>query len=464
MKRDNRRGLWPRLLATCLGVFATGASYAVEIDFTRYLLHLGPQVEAPVSSSGSFFGTPGNARLLLTPPSDGAKLTIKLNGEEVLGPKLAVGEVPAEVSIVLSENNVLVVSSAEPLNGNFSVRVKQRADVTLHVESRVHFNTNVRDFDAARAFYGKLGFKTLTGFPDTNTLEMAHAIGITTPTAYDGSQGDHAGGYLLHGELVGVGGFEGGLMDLIEFTVPRSEEAPYAKLNHLGMAYAAMHTTNIAADYAYMRTMGVEFLAAPTARADGTKFAVFQDPDGTFYQLIEVEGEDDDTDTTHIVGLAHVNVNVSDFERSSAWYQMLGYEPKRQLANTESLEVANAMGFAAPYQVNGALFEHPEDGSSLELVQWLQPHNPERAYSLPVNHIGLHRMAYATSDIVADVAALRAQGVEFVSPITPCCSGPDSPGSIVAFYDPDGTIVELVEQPFMTELMAVLGWFKSLFD
>ncbi len=452
------------MLATCLGVFNAGVSYAVEIDFTRYLRHLGPQTEAPLNATGAFFAVPGRARLLLTPGSSGEQLSIKLNGEEVLGPNSAAAETPAELPVVLAQDNVLVVSSDEPLNGTLSVRIKQRADVTLHVESRVHFNTNVRDFEAARTFYGKLGFKTLTGFPDTNTLEMAHAIGITTPTTYDGSQGDDAGGYLLHGELVGVGGFEGGLMDLIEFTIPRSEAAPYAALNHLGMAYAAMHTTNIAADYEYMRAMGVEFLAAPTARADGTKFAVFKDPDGTFYQLIEVEGEDDDTDTTHIVGLAHVNVNVSDFERSSAWYQMLGYEHKRQLASTESLEVANAMGFAEPYRINGALFEHPEDGSSLELVQWLQPHDPERAYPIPVNHIGLHRMAYATSDIVADVAALKAQGVEFVSPITPCCSGPDSPGNIVAFYDPDGTIVELVEQPFMTEFMAVLGWFKSLFD
>jgi len=53
--------------------------------------------------------------------------------------------------------------------------------------------------------------------------------------------------------------------------------------------------------------------------------------------------------------------------------------------------------------------------------------------------------------------------VEFISEITPCCSGPDSSGSIVAFYDPDGTVVELVEQPFMDELFAVLKWVRSTF-
>ena len=76
----------------------------------------------------------------------------------------------------------------------------------------------------------------------------------------------------------------------------------------------------------------------------------------------------------------------------------------------------------------------------------------------------MHRMAFSTSDIAADVAALKAQGVEFVSEVTPCCSGPDSWGSIVAFYDPDGTIVELVEQPGMSQLLSLLNWFRKTFD
>ncbi|MGV0035299.1 MAG: hypothetical protein ACNYPE_10160 [Candidatus Azotimanducaceae bacterium WSBS_2022_MAG_OTU7] len=69
---------------------------------------------------------------------------------------------------------------------------------------------------------------------------MARAIGIATPTDYDGSKGDHAGGYLLHGELIGAGGFMGGVIDLIEFTIPRDEEPPDAQVNHLGMARASV--------------------------------------------------------------------------------------------------------------------------------------------------------------------------------------------------------------------------------
>ena len=455
---DRRLGIG-KLLGVCLWV-CSDACVAAQIDLTRELIQVTAGNAQPAGRS--FFAVPGKGRVLVSGAGQLSALSLELNGRPLEGLPLQLRVQPVELPVTLIEQNRLTLSAAASLPTRLEVRVKQRSEVTLHVESRVHFNANVSDFAAARAFYGQLGFKTLTGFPDTNTQAMARAIGIQTPTVYDGSQGEEAGGYLLHGELIGVGGFSGGLIDLIEFTIPKNEAPPYAKLNHLGMAYAAMLTSDIDSDYQTLQDRGVEFLSAPVTRADGTRFAMFKDPDGTFYELREAAG--DEGDDTHIFGLDHVNVNASDFERSSAWYQMFGYQPVAELASTESGAVAKAMGLAAHFEIKGARFEHPEDGSALQIVQWLQPYDPERAYPLPVNHLGLHRMAYATSDIEADVATLKAQGVEFVSPITPCCSGPDSPGSIVAFYDPDGTIVELVEQPFMTELMSVLGWFKSLFD
>jgi catechol 2,3-dioxygenase-like lactoylglutathione lyase family enzyme len=446
---------------------------AAEIDFTRYLSnHLSDHIRQAGDQDphhDAFFGVPGGARLIVTSlsskPGDELEVSIQLNGIEVVGGNSVGATSGLELPITLVANNAISVTFDGPAESSLSIRVKQMADLDLHVQSRVHFNTNVSDFVAASEFYGKLGFETLSGFPDTNTQEMARAIGIETPTSYDGSKGETAGGYLLHGELVGFG-FFGGLIDLIEFTIPRNEEPPYAQLNHLGMARAAMLTTNIAADYRYMRELGVEFISPPTSRSDGTTFAIFSDLDGTHYELIEIlsEDADDETETTHIVSLAQVNVNVSDFERSRAWYQMLGFTVANKLAATDSMEVANAMGFADKFEIDGAIIENRADGSTLELVQWVTPYNPERAYSVPVNHLGIHRMAFSTTDIDADVAALKSQGVEFVSEVTPCCSGPDSSGGIVAFYDPDGTVVELVEQPFMGTLLAVLNWFRNLFD
>ena len=452
-------------LTLCLFGTAVGPhrAWAIEIDLTRYLVQHDMNAGESGIHEASFFGVPGSARLIVDSAGDAVDATVHLNGAEILGANSDAGGQRLEVPVSLVENNTITVRPGGSADSSLSIRVKQLADVELNVQSLVHFNTNVSNFPAAREFYGNLGFKTLTGFPDTNTLGMARAIGIEKPTSYDGSRGEEAGGYLLHGELIGVGGFKGGLIDLIEFTIPRNEEPPYARLNRLGMARAAMLTTNIAADYQYMKDEGVEFLSAPASRSNGTMFAVFTDPDGTHYELIEVEGEDEETETTHIVGLGQINVNVSDFERSRAWYRMLGYEVTSRLAATDSIEVARAMGFDEVYEIDGAILTNPEDGSTLELVQWVRPHDPERAYPVPINHLGIHRIALSTTDIEADVAALKAQGVEFISEITPCCSGPDSSGSIVAFYDPDGTVVELVEQPFMDQMFTVLKWVRSTF-
>ena len=324
-----------------------------------------------------------------------------------------------------------------------------------HVLARVHFNTNVSDFERSRAFYRQLGFETISGFPDANTLAMAEAIGVSTPTEYDGTQGGETGGYLLHGELIGLG-FTGGLIDLIEFTIPRNDAPPYRKLNRIGMTHAEMLTTDIDADYLYMTGLGVEFLSEPVAAADGSRFAMFKDIDGVFYKLRETSGEIGETETTHIERLGAVTINVTDYDTSKAWYALLGFEQVSELVSSDFAEVAYALGFDEPVKFIGGRFRHVADGSEIELIQWLEPFDPTPPYPVPINHIGIHRMAFSTSDIESDVALLKSQGVEMISPITPCCSGEDSWGGIVAFYDPDGVIMEFVEQPMMT----LMSWFN----
>ncbi|EED36911.1 glyoxalase family protein [Luminiphilus syltensis NOR5-1B] len=443
---------------SCLFLYSAVAS-ATEIELTRHLIQLGVDTP-PGPQTSTFFGVPGKARLIVSGADE--TLSLELNNQSI-----ALTSDGDRTEVLLTESNSLTVNVLSVLDSPASIRIKQAADIELSVASFIHFNTNVSDFATARDFYGSLGFDTISGFPDTNTQAMARAIGIETPTEYDGSQGGEAGGYLLHGELVGPGGFFGGVIDLISFTIPKDDAPPYAAVNHLGMARGAMLTSNLDADYEYMKAQGVDLLSAPVTRADGTRFFMFKDLDGTFYELIEGRKGDGDepTETTHIYKMAFVNVNVSDFERSLAWYQMFGYEVSGSLHETDSLEVAEAMGLDRPYRIKGAMLTHQSDGSEIKLVQWLEPYNAEAPYPLPVNHLGIHRMALASTDIESDVAALKAQGVEFVSPITPCCSPDDPSSSIVAFYDPDGTIVELAEVPYLFKFIPpVVRWYQGLFD
>jgi len=438
----------------------------VQIDLTRFLFASYADDVSYQKANQSFVAQAGPGRLLISADCTASSPVISLNGKTIALPGSIVqgaGDRLA-VPVVLEASNEIRIAASTSESVCSEVRIKQNIAVTTHALSRVHFNTNVSDFVAAREFYGALGFSTVSGFPDTNTQAMARAIGVTTPTEYDGSSGDHAGGYLLHGELVGPSGFGGGVIDLIEFTIPRNNQAPYAQLNHLGMARAVMHTDDLVTSFNSMSELGVEFISAPVFHDGGGRgrkgagFAIFRDPDGTHYELRQAQATSSAADGNEgavgIVRLGAVNVNVSDLERSRAWYQMLGFlnhEPIRAPSDAE----AQALGFTHSVELVGESIGHHIDGSTLELVQWIEPFDSTPPYELPVNHFGIHRMAFATSDIEADVATLIAQGVTMVSPITPCCSGDDSWGSIVAFEDPDGTILELVEQPMMTPIITL---------
>ena len=438
-------------------------SYAVEIDFTRYLSHHLPNDDK--QNKVSFFGVNGPAYLYVCIPDPKTKLIIELNGIQVFHNGTNLSKKCFKEYIKLSKNNDLAVYFENFVDGKISIRIKQKADVNLNVISRIHFNTNVKDFNISKAFYSILGFESLSGFPETNTLDMARAMGIKNPTSYDGSQGGEAGGYLLYGELLGINDFRGGVIDLIEFKIPRNEDVPYEQLNHLGIVSATMYTSNLDYDYEYMKENGINFISTPVTDSTGKKFVFFKDPDSTFYKLVEKSGILQETKTTFIESLGEVTINVSDFERSRSWYKMFGYELLYENPNKYPLEISKALGFEKEIKLKGGLFSHNEDKSKLELIQWIRPLDLERPYPIPINHLGIHRIALATSNLEADVEILKTQGVEFISDITPCCDGPNSSSGIVAFYDPDGTIIELAEMPWFAKILfPIIIWFRDLFN
>ena len=435
----------------------------VTIDFTRHLSDHVQSEDVAMAEPETFFGVAGSARMIVTGMGEGASATITLNGDVVASPdNFTAGAFEVPVELVADDNIMIIALDGAPDTG-VNVRIKQVQHLQMHVMSRIHFNTNVSNFPESHEFYKSLGFQTASDFPKANTVAMARSMGIYELTKYDGSKGGEPGGYLLDGRIMNLGGFGNGNIDLIFYEIPAREGAPYAKLNHLGMARATMPTTDIQADYKYLTGIGVNFLAPPMQRADGKMFATFTDLDGTFYELLEVEDTDEDSDNgvSNITGVAQVLINVSDYERSRAWYQMMGYEEDHKLPSSESAAVAQAMGFDGPIEIDGGWMTGTNDKSTLEIVQWITPYDGAAPYPVPINHLGIARMAFATADIEADVATLKAQGVKFVSPITPCCSGNDSSSSIVAFYDPDGTIMELAGFPGMDKLFPILQFFAD---
>jgi len=148
----------------------------------------------------------------------------------------------------------------------------------------------------------------------------------------------------------------------------------------------------------------------------------------------------------HLTGLVHVNINVSNFERSRVFYEALGFRLIWMVPATNSEDVAAAVGMP-PYRVKGGLMtlEGAEHPVVIDLLEWEHPRDAEPPYGHLYHH-GLARIALATADMDADLETLGAMGVELVGPpARVVIDGIATGGRFVCFKDPDGTILELVE-------------------
>lgn len=79
----------------------------------------------------------------------------------------------------------------------------------------------------------------------------------------------------------------------------------------------------------------------------------------------------------NITGMAHVNINCSDFDGSKKFYEMLGFESFWQVPETNTPEVAAAVGMFE-YRVKGALMrlKGANPPVMIDLLEWCQ--SPQR--------------------------------------------------------------------------------------
>ena len=145
----------------------------------------------------------------------------------------------------------------------------------------------------------------------------------------------------------------------------------------------------------------------------------------------------------NIAGLLHVNINCSDFDRSRAFYEKLGFRVLMPINQEEEGALAAAVGLRN-YRLRGALMRS-RDGTIIDLLEWQHPRNEEAPYGA-LNHLGLARLAFISRDLDADIAALEQEGVTFLSDGPAAAGTPDGGVSrFICFKDPDGTVLELVE-------------------
>jgi glyoxylase I family protein len=138
----------------------------------------------------------------------------------------------------------------------------------------------------------------------------------------------------------------------------------------------------------------------------------------------------------------HVGITVSDLERSIEFYQeYLGFEVKKIML--ESGECIN--NFSALEDVNVKTVKMVGKGNSgmIELLYYLShPSSEERQSDYPITDIGCSHFALTVDDLDSLYERLTKSGTPFNYPVQ---VSPDGNVKIAFCRDPDGTLIELVQ-------------------
>lgn len=428
------------MLALSAFVLASTA-FAGEANLTRF----GPKVYerdrgAPTRDSAEFRALEGPAELVLQ--DDGVtNARIRVNGVDVVGAQHFRGDGKIVVPVNLESSNTIEVSVSGKPDAKLGVRVTQVTQSSLNVRALVYYGINTSSIDNQRIFYNTLG---LTGeiFPagPEQCRSFARSLGF-------------ADNYLIFVSLTSFNRAPP-WVDTVQFRQDSFRgDPPYARLNHIGMAYATYSTSNLDGDYAYLRGQGIRFVSSPATAPNGERFAFLKDPDGTFLKLVEDRAAvPANPGPTNLSRLANVNMNVGDLERSREFYRLLGFTQLQQNSQAGAGGFAAAHGFGQPIAFDGADISLPGPAGSpppvgdprgtLQLRQWKTPFDPAPPYAPPVNHLGIDRIAFFVNDLNAATAEMNRLGFQQLGPIGGGAGGVGSI-AIVFFYDPDGIKVEL---------------------
>ena len=303
----------------------------------------------------------------------------------------------------------------------------------LHITGLIHFNINVRDYLRSRDFYRAAGFTDQIGpFPETNTIEVSRGVGIDKL-------------YRMHAELIHLGSLPDGpvdltvptgrLIDLIDWKDPERLEPPYSAINHLGITYFSLETSELDDHLSRLIDAGATMVVGPVSETSGDRAAMVRDPDGTFVKLRQPA----DSFSQGAKGkIDYLNLNVRSFDCSQPFYEMLGLEVQNNSQSEDGAELLQAMGLGMGTEKLGRMMRHKVDGFRVKLNQWVRPTAIGEPYPPPLTHLGIHRINWASSDLESDIETLKRHGVNFISPIAPCCEGDASTFGFIIFEDPDG--------------------------
>jgi catechol 2,3-dioxygenase-like lactoylglutathione lyase family enzyme len=145
-----------------------------------------------------------------------------------------------------------------------------------------------------------------------------------------------------------------------------------------------------------------------------------------------------------IISADHTGITVSNLERSLAfWRDVLGFELSH--AAHQKGELAQEITGVQGAEIKLAVLRAP-GGHKIELLEYLAPAARKRANLRPCD-VGSVHVALLVEDLDAVLAQIAASGWEAAGKPQTLNTGPNAGKRVVYVRDPDGTTIELMQQP-----------------
>ncbi len=283
-----------------------------------------------------------------------------------------------------------------------------------------HVNVNCRDLGRSRAFYEAIGLRAAT----------RTAPGAAQPGDAFGLARARWDAWIL----TGAQGFDGGVVDLLEWHEPAPAGEPPANLHTQGFQRLGLLVPDLDAAMLAATALGGEVWAAP-AYHDDIRLVLASDPDGVAVELVEAGGP----------AVSFAGVVCSDLERSVAWYRALGFREAARFASAN--DESTHLRIAGRSTFEEVMMTAPAGGIALMLVGFGVPAVAPVA-PRPANAVGIWRAALLVADLDAACRDLDTLGVHRMSdPVTMAMGDDLPPLRFVCARGPDHEVIELIERP-----------------
>ncbi len=327
-----------------------------------------------------------------------------------------------------------------------------------HINRFAHVVINVSDLDRAVEFY-------------ENTFPVQRREHINGPRQ------SYVGLGIEHGEFEGwvlenkkdasppgdiVAEFPARLMHLIQWKSPEPTGTPYREANHTGIYRQNSLVSSLDEAYANVIANGGKPYGEPSwivLTPDGLGVTVFayRDPDGVTLEMIGAE--DPSGDTVYPGMMHHCNLNVRNLETSYKFYRdTIGLDLTVYFAPSELQPATNGSLGDSLRNPDGSEFTdgqmlfaatlmgvRSDSRSPIDVLEWTVPKPYGEPYQSPTS-LGIIRVAFEVDDIEAARSRLLVAGHAPVGPVETWDMGEFGDRKVVIFKDPDGIMLELIEQ------------------